>query len=115
MQPEQDKSGSTTGATSIEQFGMSLSAITPDLRQRFELKPDVKGVVVTEVNPGGVAAARDVAPGDVIVEFEQTEVDSPAQVVDKLAELQKTPRKVALVILQRAGNQRIIALPVTKK
>ena len=113
-QPEPEKSGAAAGSTAIEQFGMSLSSITPELRQRFELKPDVKGVVVTEVNPSGVAAARDVAPGDVIVEFEQSEVESPAQVKEKLNELQKTPRKVALVILQRAGNQRIIALPVKK-
>ena len=90
---------------------MTLSAITPELRQKYELKPDVKGVLVTDVAQDGIAATKDIRPGDVIVEVAQTEVDSPDQVVNKVTELEQAKRKSALFLMLHSGDIRFIALP----
>ncbi|HUN49653.1 MAG TPA: PDZ domain-containing protein, partial [Candidatus Sulfotelmatobacter sp.] len=109
---EAPKPKSSSGPTkSVEQFGMTLSAITPELREKFELKPDVKGVVVTDVTQDGIAASKDIRAGDVIVEVAQTEVENPDQVISKVGELEKEKRKSALFLMLHSGDIRFIALP----
>jgi serine protease Do len=48
-------------------LGLLLSALTPELRQRFAIPTSVAGAVVTAVEPGGQAAENDFRPGDVVV------------------------------------------------
>jgi serine protease Do len=97
---------------SVEQFGMTLSPITPELRQKFEIKPDVKGVVITDVTQNGIAAAKDIRAGDVIVEVDQSEVDQPDQVIGKVKEVEQAKKKkTVLFLLLHSGDIRFIALP----
>src|SRR4051794_15787067 len=55
----------------ISGLGARLSPITDELRDQYKLSQDQKGVVVTEVQSDGNAAARGLKPGDVIVEVQQ--------------------------------------------
>src|SRR4029077_4928262 len=98
-------------AKSVEQFGMTLSPLTPELRQKFEIKPDVKGVVITDVTQDGIAAAKDIRAGDVIVEVAQSEVEQPDQVIGKVKELEQAKRKSGLFFCLHSGDIRFIALP----
>jgi serine protease Do len=45
-------------------LGLSLTPLTPDLRQQLGLAADVEGVVVAEVSPDSAAAAKDIEPGE---------------------------------------------------
>jgi len=105
-------SGGLPKATSVDQLGFSLSRITPDLRQKFEVKGDVKGVLVTEVKSEGIAASKDIRPGDIIVEVAQAEVDSPEQVQAKVKEAIDQKKKSVLLLVQRGGDVRFVALPL---
>src|SRR5690606_36509368 len=69
-----------TPPSTVNALGLSLSAATPELRQRFSLADDVSGVVVTEVASDSPAAEKGIRPGDVVVEAAQEEVKDPAQV-----------------------------------
>ena len=51
-----------------ESLGMTFATINPGLRERFGLAEDIEGVIVTDVDPDGAAAERNIRPGDVIVE-----------------------------------------------
>ena len=61
-------------------LGLELSSLSDDLRKKFKIRDNVKGVVVTGVDPSVAAAAPDkrLAPGDVIVEVQYQSVGNPA-------------------------------------
>ncbi|WP_238306661.1 Do family serine endopeptidase, partial [Methylobacterium gregans] len=52
-------------------LGLNLSGMTDELRRRFSIKENVKGVVVTRVDPNSTAADKRIQPGEVIVEVGQ--------------------------------------------
>ncbi|MBM3490140.1 MAG: DegQ family serine endoprotease [Alphaproteobacteria bacterium] len=99
-----------TPGKEVQSLGMKLARITPELRERFELKDDAKGVVVTEVTADSAAAERGVRPGDVIVEVAQEEVAQPQDVVDKVKKVQEAKRKTVLMLIQRASDLRFVPL-----
>ncbi|HYL32273.1 MAG TPA: PDZ domain-containing protein, partial [Stellaceae bacterium] len=103
--------GDTDSSKSVDELGLVLSAITPELRQKFDLKPDAKGVVITDVRPDSVAASKDIHPGDVIVEVAQSEVENPDDVIGKVKEQEKAKRKSVLFLLRRSDELRFIAVP----
>jgi len=91
-------------APTVKALGLSLSAITPDLREKFSLADDAAGVVVTDVQNGTPGADKQLKAGDVIVEVAQEEVKSPNQIVDKIDEAKKAGRKSVLLLIDRQGE-----------
>jgi len=63
--------------TGQEKFGLTVSAITPDLASRYRLSTTT-GVVVTRVAPGSRAYWAGIEPGDVIVAVNRQPVESVA-------------------------------------
>lgn len=94
-------------------LGMTLSAVTPELRARFNLDERVRGVVVTAVAPGTVAAERGIRPGDVIVEVAQGEVTTPQQAQERIRAQREAGRSSVLIMIETGGAQRAVALPVS--
>lgn len=97
-------------------FGMVLSALNDQTRAQFGLKKDDAGVVVSGVDPNGIAAEKGVRPGDVIRRISGQEVATPADViriVDKaVRDAKSDKRKALLVLVNRKGNDRYVALPL---
>jgi serine protease Do len=95
---------------------MVLSALNDKTRTRLGLEKDDTGVIVTNVDPNGIAAAKGVRPGDVIRRVSGQQVSTPEDVirmVDKALENAKTDeRKALLVLVSRNGNDRYVALPL---
>jgi serine protease Do len=88
--------------------------VTPDLKQKFSLADDAAGVVVVDVAGGSLAADKGVQPGDIIAEVAQQEVKTPAQVAARIDEVRKADpnRKSILLLIDRAGDLRFIALRI---
>jgi len=91
-------------------LGLRVMAITDELRQRFNLRPDQRGVVIVEVAPDSPGAERELRPGDVIVEVQQERVTTPAEVQERIARLRQQNRGVALFAVEGAGGQRFVPL-----
>ena len=96
----------------IESLGMTFAAIDSDLRQRFGLGDDASGVIVTDVEPGGAAAERNIRPGDVIVEVGLEEVATPDDVLAKVKKASDADRKSVLLLLDSSGEQRFVAVEI---
>ena len=96
----------------ISGLGARLSPITDDLRDRFKLSQDQKGVVVTDVMPDGAAAGRGLKPGDVIVEVQQEPVASPADVQERMDRYRKQNRKTVLMLIQSGDGLRWVPVPL---
>jgi serine protease Do len=100
--------------TSVKALGLSLSNLTPELREKFSLAEDTSGVVVTDVDTNSTASEKGVRAGDVIVEVAQEEVKNPNQVAAKIEEARKSGRKSVLLLVDRQGDLRFVALKIDK-
>jgi serine protease Do len=95
-------------------MGLKLGVVTNETRQQFDLKGDAKGVVVIEVKNGTPAAEKGMRPGDVIVEVGQEEVKVPGDVEAKINKAKEQNRKSVLLLVERQGDLRFVALPLAK-
>ena len=89
----------------IKVLGLTLSGITPELKKRFSLAEPSTGVIVVEVVKNSEAAAKDVRPGDIIVE-----VNTPADLSAKINAAKKNGQKSILLSVKRRHDLRFVAL-----
>jgi serine protease Do len=81
------------------------------LRQRYKIKDQIKGVVITGVDQNSAAAEKRLNAGDVIVEVAQEPISSPDDLQKKVDQLKKDGRKSALFLVANAqGELRFVAL-----
>ncbi|MDP6787018.1 MAG: Do family serine endopeptidase [Rhodospirillales bacterium] len=106
--------GGTGQEETFKDFGLTLSEVTPGLRKRYELAEDAKGVVVTGVGEGGLAAEKGIRPGDLIVEVNQDEVNSIATVHDSIGKARQDGKKTVLFLVEGQGGLRFVALRIKK-
>jgi serine protease Do len=95
-------------------FGLKLAEITPELRTKFGLPEDARGVVITDVVASSDAADRGLRAGDVIYEVNQADVGSPADVEANVDKAKKAGRKWVLLGVSRQGNLQFVPLKVTE-
>ena len=107
---DNDEQGGDSQA--IDTLGLTLSAIDSKLRKQFSIKSGAKGVVITKVDPKGVAGEKGLRPGDRIVEVSQTEVNSPSEVASKIDAAKKEGRKSVLLLLEGQSGLRFVALRI---
>ncbi len=94
-------------------LGLELSSLSDDLRKKFKVRDNVKGVLVTGVDANVAAAPPDkrLAPGDVIVEVQYQSVGNPADLQTRLDQLKTQGKKVAVLLVSNAdGETRFVAL-----
>jgi serine protease Do len=91
-------------------LGVTVATLSPELRTRFELGEEAKGVVIVEVAQGSTAGEESIRPGDVIVEVGQEEVNSPPEVVAKVDQARQEEKKSVLLLIDRQGDLRFVAL-----
>jgi serine protease Do len=94
----------------VKTLGLTLSGITTDLKEKFSLADGSKGVVVVDVAKDSPAAVKGVRPGDLIMEAGQEEVKNPGEVSSKIEDAKKSGRKSILLLVERQGDLRFIAL-----
>jgi len=102
--------GGADGSSPIEALGVTVAAISDEMRERFELPGEAKGVVITEVSEGSTAGEENLRPGDVIVEVGQEEVNSPPEVAAKVNDAIDNDKKSVLLLIDRGGDLRFVAL-----
>jgi serine protease Do len=59
--------------------GVSVQALTPDLRQELQTPEGTQGVVITDVDPNSAAAAAGLQRGDIIVQANRKPVTSVSE------------------------------------
>jgi serine protease Do len=73
-----------------------------------------EGIVVTDIDPEGVAADRGVNPGDVIVSVNSTSVKNPADVNAAVDAAIKSGKKAVLMQIDAENGSRFVAFPVAR-
>jgi serine protease Do len=91
---------------------MSFGPLTPDLRDRFEIKGDAEGAVVTG-DTLRFSAEETFQPGDIVLEAAQQRVKTVDELEERLGELRRMSRQEALLTLQRPdGTVYFASLPL---
>jgi serine protease Do len=101
-----------SASSNVAGLGFSVAAVTPALKEKFDLPSDAKGLVVTDVKPSSAAADRGLRPGDVILEAAQEPVKTLADLNGKIDAAKKADRKSVLLLVQSDGALRFLPLKV---
>ncbi len=99
-----------TAIAEIPELGIKIASLHDELRVRFDLPEDAKGVVIVDVDLGSSAAEEGLQPGDLIVEVNQEEVNSPPEVLARVNQAKQEGRKSVLLLVDRKGDLRFVAL-----
>ena len=94
-------------------LGLELAGLSDELRKKFKIRDDIKGVLVTGVDPSVAMADPDkrLSPGDVIVEVQYEGVGTPADMQKRIDQLKSQGKKMAVLLVSNAdGETRFVAL-----
>ena len=87
--------------------GVTVADITPQARQQFNIPDEIKGALVTELDPDSASARAGIQQGDVVLSLDRKPVKNADEAV-KLSEKIKGPK--VTVRLWRDGNSRYLVV-----
>jgi serine protease Do len=91
-------------------LGLTVTAVTDELREELSLPEDSAGLVVRAVAEDSQAFDKGLRAGDVITEAGQQQVTKVTDLEDRIAEATEAGRKSLLLLVRRAGEPRFVAL-----
>ncbi|MDX9847403.1 MAG: Do family serine endopeptidase [Tenuifilaceae bacterium] len=84
-------------------LGVSISEITPKLAEEKKIK-DLKGVYIAGVSEGGAAEAVGLKEGDIILEVNGIEVNSPNQLQEQISKFR--PKDKVEILVNRSNKKK---------
>lgn len=82
-------------------LGLTLQPLSPEMARQLTLPEGTEGLVVTELDPSGAAAAEGIARGDVILEINRQPVRSLDEVQ---AAIDRSGSRPILLLISRRGQ-----------
>jgi serine protease Do len=89
--------------------GVSVQALTPDLRRQLQLPEGTSGVIITEVDENSAAAKAGLEQGDIIVQVNRKPVNSVQQF--NQAVRQGSNAESTVLLVKRAGATQFLVVP----
>jgi len=94
----------------IEPLGVTVASLNDKFREDYGISDEAEGVVITGVTDLSEAASKGLVEGDVIAEINQQQVRAPDDITDIVEKAQKNGRRSVLLLVNRDGNMRFVAL-----
>jgi serine protease Do len=101
---DKDNDNNSAAQTSAKSLGLHLSNPSDEIRSQYQLDDNVKGAVVTAVDPRSAAARALIQPGDVITQVGDDKVENSRQALDALGK-QKLSDGILLSITNARGSR----------
>ncbi len=93
-------------------LGLSLTELTPELRQRQGIEDGVDGLLVVAVEPGSPASQRDIRPGDVVLMVGQQPTKDLDTLEKEVESATRDGRSKVVLQVARGANRGFVAVPV---
>jgi len=107
---EKDQPGAEAARKSL---GITLQALSPEIRQQLRIAEAVNGVVIAQVNPSSSAAQEGLQRGDIILSINQRLVQTPKDAADVVTAARKAGRDTVLLLVQRGtGPSRFVGVKI---
>jgi len=106
---ESKKAGKNTVVTDLS-LGIKIDDITPALRAKFKIDPNIKGVIILAVNRNSSAAESGLLPGDVIMQINRTKVENMVDAGKEIERAKKAANKDIALLINRGGTSRFIII-----
>ncbi len=100
----------TEDPVSSEVLGLTVTAITDELREQLALPENAEGLVVEGVAEDSEAYEKGLRAGDLITEAGQEKVEQVGDLEDRIAAAKDAGRKSLLLLVRRGGDPRFVAL-----
>ena len=108
LKTDASKRGSgNSGSEEQGGYGMTVQPLTPEIARELQLNGKREGVVITDVDPDGAAAAAGLQEGDVIKQVNGKTVTSTAELKSALEPSTDRP---ALLLVTRKGSDAFVTL-----
>lgn len=108
-----EKENIAEGNNSFDKIGLTVSNITNDLANKYNIPDNTKGVVITKIDRQGPAAANGLKKGDVIVKLNRTMIESVDQFTDVMKDIDSGD--MILFFIQRGNANLYVAFPMPEK
>ena len=82
-------------------LGLSMQTLNPQIIRALNLPEDVRGVVITSVDPSSDAAEKGIRRGDVIMSVNRQPVTAPSQVLAAVDAARRSNRSSVLLLVKR--------------
>ncbi|WP_297801242.1 Do family serine endopeptidase [uncultured Brevundimonas sp.] len=109
----QAEAPSAPSGTEVE--GMTVTALTSALRDRYDLPSNVNGVVVTSVEPGSEAGKIGLPAGIVILRANNRPVTTAQEFRAAVDAARSAGRPSVLLMVRYQGSNRSLVLPLAKR
>jgi serine protease Do len=96
-------------------FGINITKLTEELRDKYHIEHDITGVLVLGSNQKGLWSKRGLQKGDVITSVNQEQVTSVEEIEKLIAQADKHNRKSVLLLINRGGELIFLPLPIKDK
>ena len=107
LSAKREKSESNGEKRGEGKFGMGVQPLTPDLAEQAGVPRSTQGLLVTDLDPSGIAADSGIQEGDVIVRVDGKAVKT----VDELkSALERKDGKASMVLINRKGSNLFLTL-----
>jgi len=94
----------------FERVGVTVTELSPGVRQTFRIGTEIEGVVVTRVRPLSSASEKGMQPGFVITEANGQKITSPAELRAATADVEAGGYLRLYVFIPRADTYRFVIL-----
>ncbi|MEO0343127.1 MAG: Do family serine endopeptidase [Pseudomonadota bacterium] len=94
-------------------LGITMSAITPEIRESLNLPTSTVGVMVMDVATDADAFEKGLRAGDLITEVGPTPVSTPAEFESAIGNARDAGRQNVLLRVERQGNPRFVAVGIS--
>jgi serine protease Do len=112
---EDEDNGPSPTFKGKEVLGLTLVAITPEVREKYGMAASVKGVLITKVKDDTESAKRGLQAGQIILQVGDTPVEDAKGVSDAVAEARKAGHKFVLLRIAQGAESLFVTLPVEEK
>lgn len=102
-QADRDQPDQPGAQEARKSLGLTLQALSAEIRQQLRLPDTVQGVVIARVNPSSNAAEEGLQRGDIVTSVNQRPVKTPQEAANIVQEARKAGRDSVLLFVQR-GN-----------
>ena len=94
-------------AETLSNYGIELTDINNSLRQQYKIPANVKGAVITNIDPRGPAASAELEIGDVIYKINNVKVASLDEIKK---ELKNKENSTNYFFINRKGKEFIVRM-----